>query len=155
MEINIGISSGQREEIASGLSHLLADTYTLYLKTHNYHWNVTGPQFATLHTLFETHYTELALAVDQIAERIRALGHRAPGSYSEFSALSSIPEDATTPSAEDMIRRLVEGQEAVVRTSRSVFPSVEAASDEPTADLLTQRMQIHEKNAWMLRSLLA
>jgi starvation-inducible DNA-binding protein len=155
MEINIGISSDQREEIANGLSRLLADTYTLYLRTHNYHWNVTGPQFATLHTLFETHYTELALAVDQIAERIRALGHRAPGSYREFSALSSIPEDDTTPSAEDMIRRLVEGQEAVVRTSRSVFPSVEAASDEPTADLLTQRMQIHEKNAWMLRSLLA
>ncbi len=159
MEINIGISSDQREEIANGLSRLLADTYTLYLKTHNYHWNVTGPQFATLHTLFETHYAELALAVDQIAERIRALGHRAPGSYREFSELSSIPEDEATqaaaPSAEDMIRRLVEGQEAVVRTSRSVFPSVEAANDEPSADLLTQRMQIHEKNAWMLRSLLA
>jgi len=155
MEINIGISSDQREEIANGLSRLLADTYTLYLKTHNYHWNVTGPQFATLHTLFETHYTELALAVDQIAERIRALGHRAPGSYREFSALSSIREDDTTPSAEDMIRRLVEGQEAVVRTSRGIFPSVDAANDEPSADLLTQRMQIHEKNAWMLRSLLA
>ena len=122
MEINIGISSDQREEIASGLSRLLADTYTLYLKTHNYHWNVTGPQFATLHTLFETHYTELALAVDQIAERIRALGHRAPGSYSEFAELSSIPEDDTTPSAEDMIRRLVEGQEAVVRTCTQHFP---------------------------------
>jgi len=155
MEINIGISSDQREEIANGLSRLLADTYTLYLKTHNYHWNVTGPQFATLHALFETHYTELALAVDQIAERIRALGHRAPGSYREFSALSSIQEDDTTPSAEDMIRRLVEGQEAVVRTSRGIFPSVDAANDEPSADLLTQRMQIHEKNAWMLRSLLA
>ncbi len=159
MDINIGISSDQREEIANGLSRLLADTYTLYLKTHNYHWNVTGPQFATLHTLFETHYTELALAVDQIAERIRALGHPAPGSYREFSELTSIPEDepapSAAPSAEDMIRRLVEGQEAVVRTSRSVFPSVESANDEPSADLLTQRMQIHEKNAWMLRSLLA
>ncbi len=155
MEINIGISSDQREEIANGLSRLLADTYTLYLKTHNYHWNVTGPQFATLHTLFETHYTELALAVDQIAERIRALGHRAPGSYREFSALTSIGEDDSAPSAEAMIRRLVEGQEAVVRTSRAIFPSVDAANDEPSADLLTQRMHIHEKNAWMLRSLLA
>ena len=155
MEINIGISEQQRARISDGLSRLLADSYTLYLKTHNYHWNVTGPQFATLHTLFETHYTELALAVDQIAERIRALGHRAPGSYREFAALGSIPEDETAPSAEDMIRRLVEGQEAVVRTARSVFPAVEDARDEPTADLLTQRMQVHEKNAWMLRSLLA
>ncbi len=155
MEINIGISSDQRGAIADGLSRLLADSYTLYLKTHNYHWNVTGPQFATLHTLFETHYTELALAVDQIAERIRALGQRAPGSYREFAALSSIPEDETAPAAEDMIRRLVEGQEAVVRTARSIFPIVDAAQDEPTADLLTQRMQVHEKNAWMLRSLLA
>ena len=160
-EINIGISREQRAEIADGLSRLLADSYTLYLKTHNYHWNVTGPQFATLHTLFETQYTELALAVDQIAERIRALGHRAPGSYREFSALSCIPEDETAPAAEqappaeEMIRRLVTGQEAVVRTARSVFPAVEAGHDEPTADLLTQRMQVHEKNAWMLRSLLA
>lgn len=154
MDINIGISAQDRESIAAGLSRLLADSYTLYLKTHNYHWNVTGPQFSTLHTLFEAHYTELAQAVDLIAERIRTLGPRAPGSYREFAALSSIDEDTDTPSADEMVRRLVEGQEAVVRTARSVFPVAEAANDEPTADLLTQRMQIHEKNAWMLRSLL-
>ena len=154
MDIDIGISATDRESIAQGLSRLLADSYTLYLKTHNYHWNVTGPQFSTLHTLFETHYTELALAVDLIAERIRALGHRAPGSYREFAVLSSISEEDDEPSAEEMVRRLVAGQEAVVRTARSVFPAVEAAHDEPTADLLTQRMQVHEKNAWMLRSLL-
>ncbi|MEZ5559108.1 MAG: Dps family protein [Pseudomonadales bacterium] len=154
MDINIGIPAAQREAIAGGLSRLLADTYTLYLKTHNYHWNVTGPQFATLHGLFETHYTELALAVDQIAERIRALGHRAPGSYREYAALSSITEDDDHPGAREMVQRLVAGQEAVVRTARSIFPTVESASDEPTADLLTQRMQVHEKNAWMLRSLL-
>ncbi|MGE0622838.1 MAG: Dps family protein [Pseudomonadales bacterium] len=154
MKINIGIDDANREAIADGLSRLLADSYTLYLKTHNYHWNVTGPQFTTLHTLFETHYTELALAVDEIAERIRALGHRAPGSYREFAELSVIPEDEDEPSASKMIERLVEGQETVVRTARQIFPLVEAASDEPTADLLTQRMQVHEKNAWMLRSLL-
>lgn len=154
MDINIGISASDRENIAQGLSHLLADTYTLYLKTHNYHWNVTGPQFSTLHTLFETHYTELALAVDLIAERIRALGLPAPGTYREFAALSSIGEDTDAPSANEMIRRLVAGQEAVVRTARGIFPAVDAAHDEPTADLLTQRMQVHEKNAWMLRSLL-
>jgi len=154
MDINIGISASDRENITQGLSHLLADTYTLYLKTHNYHWNVTGPQFSTLHTLFETHYTELALAVDLIAERIRALGHPAPGTYREFAALSSIDEDTDAPSANEMIRRLVDGQEAVVRTARSIFPAVDTAHDEPTADLLTQRMQVHEKNAWMLRSLL-
>ena len=142
------------QQVVEALSKLLADTYTLYLKTHNYHWNVTGPQFQTLHTLFETQYAELALAVDQIAERIRALGHRAPGSYHEFAALSSIAEEQDEPAAEEMIRRLVAGQEAVVRTAREVFPSVDAAHDEPTADLLTQRMQVHEKNAWMLRSLL-
>ena len=139
-EINIGIEEKDRREIAQGLSRLLADSYTLYLKTHNYHWNVTGPQFATLHTLFETHYTELALAVDQIAERIRALGHRAPGSYRAFAELGSIPEDDTAPAAEDMIRRLVEGQEAVVRTARSVFPAVEAANDEePPGPLIDDR----------------
>ncbi len=154
MKINIGIDDASREAIAEGLSRLLADSYTLYLKTHNYHWNVTGPQFTTLHTLFETHYTELAQAVDEIAERIRALGHRAPGSYREFAALSVIPEDGDHPGAREMIERLVQGQETVVRTARQVFPLVEAASDEPTADLLTQRMQVHEKNAWMLRSLL-
>lgn len=154
MDINIGISDSDRATIAAGLSHLLADTYTLYLKTHNYHWNVTGPQFSTLHTLFETHYNELAVAVDDIAERIRALGHRAPGSYQEFSALSSISEETDKPNAVQMIERLVAGQEAVARTARSVFPATDEANDEPSADLLTQRMHIHEKNAWMLRSLL-
>lgn len=155
MDINIGINDADRKEIAAGLSRLLADSYTLYLKTHNYHWNVEGPQFNTLHTMFETQYTELALAVDEVAERIRALGEPAPGSYKAFAALSSIDEQEGRLSADDMIRDLVSGQEAVVRTARSVFPTVEAANDEPTADLLTQRMQIHEKNAWMLRSMLA
>ncbi len=154
MQIDIGISDQDRAAIAEGLSRLLADSYTLYLKTHNYHWNVTGPQFATLHTLFETHYTELAQAVDEIAERIRALGHPAPGSYRAYAALSSIGEEDDEPDARAMIERLVAGQEAVVRTARQVFPAVEKANDEPTADLLTQRMHIHEKNAWMLRSLL-
>jgi len=133
----------------------LADSYTLYLKTHNYHWNVTGPMFNTLHLMFEQQYTELAMAVDLIAERIRALGFPAPGSYKAYAALTSIEEETGTPSAEAMIRQLVQGQEAVVRTARAVFPAAEAANDEPTADLLTQRMQIHEKNAWMLRSLVA
>ena len=155
MPINIGIDEKDRQKIAEGLSKLLADTYTLYLKTHNFHWNVTGPMFQTLHLMFEQQYTELALAVDLIAERIRALGFPAPGSYKQFAKLSSIAEEDGIPSAEDMIRKLVEGQEAVVRTARSVFPLVDQASDEPTADLLTQRMQVHEKTAWMLRSLLA
>ena len=155
MQINIGISETDRKEIADGLSRLLADSYTLYLKTHNYHWNVTGPMFQTLHLMFETHYTELALAVDLIAERIRALGFPAPASYREFGKLTSIQEDEDAPDATEMIRRLVAGQEAVTRTARSIFPVVDKANDEPTADLLTQRMQIHEKNAWMLRSLLA
>ncbi len=154
MEINIGITEEQREKIAEGLSRLLADSYTLYLKTHNFHWNVTGPMFTTLHTLFETHYTELAMAVDEIAERIRALGMPAPGSYKQFAELSAIEEETGTPNAEDMIKQLIEGQQTVVRTARSVFPLVDEANDEPSADLLTQRMQIHEKNAWMLRSLL-
>jgi starvation-inducible DNA-binding protein len=153
--VNIGISDKDRKRIVDGLSHLLADTYTLYLKTHNFHWNVTGPMFSTLHLMFEGQYNELALAVDQIAERIRALGYPAPGTYKAFAQLSSIPEAEGVPTAEEMIRQLVEGQEAVTRTARSIFPTVEAASDEPTADLLTQRMQLHEKNAWMLRSLLA
>ena len=153
--IDIGIDTADREAIADGLSRLLADTYTLYLKTHNYHWNVVGPMFNTLHLMFETQYNELALAVDLIAERIRALGVRAPGSYREFAALSSITEDDDQPDAEEMIRRLVIGQETVARTARSVFPVVERASDEPTADLLTQRLQVHEKTAWMLRSMLA
>jgi starvation-inducible DNA-binding protein len=155
MPINIGIEEKDRREIAEGLSKLLGDTYTLYLKTHNFHWNVTGPMFQTLHLMFEAQYNELALAVDLIAERIRALGFPAPGTYQEFSRLSTIREEEGVPSAEDMIRLLVEGQETVVRTARSVFPSVERVNDEPTADLLTQRMQVHEKTAWMLRSLLA
>lgn len=154
MEINISIEKADREKIGEGLSRLLADSYTLYLKTHNFHWNVTGPMFSTLHNLFETHYMELATAVDEIAERIRALGVNAPGSYKQFAELSSIEEETGTPNAESMIRQLVEGQETVVRTARSIFPLVDGANDEPSADLLTQRMQIHEKNAWMLRSLL-
>ena len=154
MEINISIKKADREKIGEGLSRLLADSYTLYLKTHNFHWNVTGPMFSTLHNLFETHYMELATAVDEIAERIRALGVNAPGSYKQFAELSSIKEETGTPNAEHMIRQLVEGQETVVRTARSIFPLVDGANDEPSADLLTQRMQIHEKNAWMLRSLL-
>jgi len=154
MDVNIGIADKDRVAIAEGLSRVLADTYTLYLKTHNFHWNVTGPMFQTLHLMFETQYNELALAVDQIAERIRALGLPAPGTYGEFARLSSIKESAGVPRAEDMIAELVQGQEAVVRTARSVFPLVEKANDQPTADLLTQRMQIHEKTAWMLRSLL-
>jgi starvation-inducible DNA-binding protein len=154
LPVNIGIDENNRAKIAEGLSRLLADTYTLYLKTHNFHWNVTGPMFQTLHLMFEQQYTELALAVDLIAERIRALGYPAPGTYSEFAQLSSIPETSGVPKATDMIRLLVEGQEAVVRTARSIFPIVEEVNDEPTADLLTQRMQVHEKTAWMLRSLL-
>jgi starvation-inducible DNA-binding protein len=154
MKIDIGISDKDRKNIAHGLSRLLADSYTLYLKTHNFHWNVTGPMFQTLHLMFETQYTELALAVDLIAERIRALGHVAPGTYSEFAKLTSIKEDKGVPSAEKMIKLLIEGQETVVRTAREIFPIVDKAGDEPTADLLTQRMQLHEKTAWMLRSLL-
>lgn len=154
MKINIGIEEKDRKEIAHGLSRLLADTYTLYLKTHNYHWNVTGPMFQTLHLMFEQQYNELALAVDLIAERIRALGVAAPGTYSEFTELTSIKEARGVPTAIEMIQSLVEGQEAVIRTARSVFPIADRANDEPTADLLTQRLQIHEKTAWMLRSLL-
>jgi len=154
MKIDIGIPEQSRAAIAEGLSRLLADSYTLYLKTHNYHWNVTGPLFNTLHQMFETQYVELATAVDEIAERIRALGHRAPGSYAEFSALTSITEEAGAPDASEMLTQLVIGQETVVRTAREVFPLAEEARDEPTADLLTQRMNLHEKNAWMLRSML-
>jgi starvation-inducible DNA-binding protein len=155
MTPQLGISDKDRVAIAEGLGVLLADTYTLYLKTHKYHWNVTGPMFQTLHLMFETQYNELALAVDLIAERIRALDVLAPGSYAEFARLTNIPEDSDVPPATEMIRRLVEGQEQVVRTARTLFPIVDAAHDEPTADLLTQRMQVHEKTAWMLRSLLA
>jgi len=155
IEVNIGIAADQRQAIAEGLSRLLADTYTLYLKTHNFHWNVTGPMFNTLHLMFEQQYNELALAVDLIAERIRSLGFHAPGSYAAYAKLSSVPESEDTPSAEEMIRQLAEGQEIVVRTAREIFPAADAAHDEPTADLLTQRMQVHEKTAWMLRSMLA
>lgn len=154
MKIDIGIAETERVAIAKGLSHLLADTYTLYLKTHNFHWNVTGPMFQTLHLMFETEYTELALAVDLIAERIRSLGMPAPGTYKQYAQLSSIKEEEGIPKAQDMIRLLVEGQESVVRTARSLYPVVESANDEATADLLTQRIQLHEKTAWMLRSLL-
>ncbi len=154
MSINIGMTDTQRQTIAQGLSKVLADTYTLYLKTHNYHWNVRGPMFHSLHTMFEQQYSELALAVDEVAERIRALGELAPGSYSEFAKLASIPEGNSRNDAKTMIRELVEGQEAVVRTCRELFPVVDEANDEPTADLLTTRMQTHEKNAWMLRVLL-
>lgn len=154
MKVDIGIDKKSRAQIAEGLSVLLADTYTLYLKTHNFHWNVTGPMFQTLHLMFEQQYNELALAVDVIAERIRALGFTAPGSYSAYGKLTSISESTEVPSATEMIKELVEGQETVVRTARSIFPTADEAHDEPTADLLTQRMQIHEKTAWMLRSLL-
>jgi len=154
MKIDIGIPEESRKEIAQGLCHLLADSYTLYLKTHYFHWNVTGPMFQTLHLMFETQYTELALAVDVIAERIRALGVQAPGSYAAYTRLSSIKDSDVVPSAQDMIRDLVLGQEAVVRTARKIYAAAEKASDEATADLLTQRIQLHEKTAWMLRSLL-
>jgi starvation-inducible DNA-binding protein len=154
MKIDIGIKENDREKIAEGLSHLLADTYTLYLKTHNFHWNVKGPMFQTLHMMFEGHYMELAEAVDDIAERIRTLGFPAPGTYKQFVEMSSIKEEQGVPEAKDMIRLLVEGHESCVRTARGVFPICDETHDEPTADLLTQRMQVHEKTAWMLRSML-
>ena len=152
--MDTGIAERDRAAIAAGLARLLADNHTLYLKTHNFHWNVTGPMFNTLHLMFETQYNELWLANDLIAERIRSLGHPAPGTYAEYVKLASIKETPGQPKAQKMVRLLVEGNEAVVRTARSIFPVAEKANDEPTADLLTQRMQIHEKNAWMLRSLL-
>ncbi|MCW5664874.1 MAG: DNA starvation/stationary phase protection protein [Piscinibacter sp.] len=153
--IDIGIGDKDRAAIAAGLSRLLADTYTLYLTTHNFHWNVTGPMFNTLHAMFMAQYTELWNAVDPIAERIRALGHAAPGSYAQFGALASIKDaPAKPPKALEMVRILVDGHEAVARTARSVFPLAAAADDQPTADLLTQRLDVHEKTAWMLRSLL-
>lgn len=153
--INIGISDKDRAAIAQGLSRLLADTYTLYLTTHNFHWNVTGPMFNTLHTMFMAQYTELWNAVDPVAERIRSLGHVAPGSYAQFGQLTSLPDvPALPPKATEMIRILVEGHEAVARTARELFPLADKASDEPTADLLTQRLTVHEQTAWMLRSLL-
>ncbi|MEQ9813120.1 MAG: Dps family protein [Azospirillaceae bacterium] len=153
--IHIGIDDEHRKQIADGLSRVLADSYTLYLKTHNFHWNVTGPMFNSLHLMFEGQYTELATAVDEIAERIRALGHPAPGTYTAYSRLSSIKLEDGVPSAEEMIRQLVDGHERVAKTAREVFPDADNAHDEPTVDLLTQRMQTHEKAAWMLRSLLA
>ena len=153
--INIGISDEHRAAIAQGLSRLLADTYTLYLTTHNFHWNVTGPMFNTLHQMFMTQYTELWAAVDPVAERIRSLGHPAPGSYAQFAPLTSLPGvPPTPPKALEMVRILVQGHEAVARTARSLFPEAEQAGDEPTADLLTQRLTIHEQSAWMLRSML-
>ena len=155
MPINIGIEENDRKQIAEGLSKLLADTFTLYLKTHNFHWNVTGPMFRTLHIMFEEQYNELWTASDLLAERIRALGVFAPATYKEFGRLASIKEEDNIPAATDMIRLLVEGHEATARTARAAFTIAEEASDAPTADLLTERMQVHEKTAWMLRSLLA
>jgi len=152
--IDIGISESDRRAIADGLSRVLADSYTLYLKTHNYHWNVKGPMFNTLHLMFEQQYNELSLAVDQVAERIRALGHPAPGSYASYAKLTAIPEEEGVPPAEDMIANLLAGHETVARTAREVFPVADQGGDEPTADLLTQRMEVHEKTAWMLRSML-
>ncbi len=155
LPINIGINEKDRAGIAKGLSHLLADTYTLYLTTHNFHWNVTGPMFNTLHTMFMAQYTELWNAVDPVAERIRSLGHAAPGSYAQFAKLASVPDaPVNPPKALEMVRILVQGHEAVARTARALFPLADKAGDEPTADLLTQRLTVHEQTAWMLRSLL-
>jgi starvation-inducible DNA-binding protein len=154
MKIDIGIAENERKDIADGLSRLLADTYTLYHKTHYYHWNVTGPMFNTLHLMFETQYNELWLAVDLIAERIRSLGFPAPGGYKAYAKLTKIEEDEKVPAAEDMIKNLVKGHETVTRTAREIFPAADEARDEPTADLLTQRMEASEKTAWMLRSML-
>ena len=152
--VNIGIEESDRQSIAQGLSRLLADTYSLYLKTHYFHWNVTGPMFHSLHQMFEEEYVELAQAVDDVAERIRTLGAVAPGSYSQFAELSSVPETRDVPYAQEMVRLLVEGNEAVVRTARAAFPAAERAGDEATADLITERMRTHEKTAWMLRSMI-
>lgn len=155
MQIDTGIKEPHRREVSKGLSKLLAASYTLYLKTHNYHWNVTGPMFHTLHVMFEEHYLEMATAVDVIAERIRALGFAAPGSYRQFSQLSEVEELEHLPDATGMIDDLVKGHETVVKTCRSLFPAIEKAGDEASADLVTQRLQLHEKTAWMLRSLIA
>lgn len=154
MQIDIGIDQAQREEIAEGLSKVMADTFSLYLKTHNFHWNVTGPMFNTLHLMFEEEYNELWTAVDLIAERIRALGVYAPGSYAQLGELTSIPEADGVPAAEDMLKELVAGHEQVARTARAVFGPAESANDQVTADLLTQRLEVHEKTAWMLRSMI-
>jgi starvation-inducible DNA-binding protein len=152
--IDIGIGAEEREKIVQGLSALLADSYTLYLMTHNFHWNVTGPQFNSLHQMFMDQYTEQWNAIDIIAERIRALGYPAPGTYKEFVKLTSIKEVEGVPNADDMVRHLVAAQEATARTARKLYPVVEAANDQPTADVVTQRLEVHEKTAWMLRSLL-
>lgn len=154
MQINIGLSDTERNTIAKGLSHLLADTYTLYLKTHNFHWNVTGPYFSSLHLQFEQQYTELWTATDLLAERIRALGVFAPATYAEFSKLTSIQEEMGHPAWEQMVTQLVEGHETVIRTARQVLALAAEAKDEVTASLLSDRMEVHEKAAWMLRSLL-
>lgn len=155
MQINIGLTDEQRQKIAEGLSRVLADSYSLYIKSHNYHWNVTGPQFSALHTMFEVQYSELAPAIDEIAERIRALGHLAPGSYKEFMELTVIKDGDNRKNAQEMVQDLVNDQEAICRTCRALFPLVNEANDEPTADLLTIRIQTHEKNAWMLRSMIS
>ena len=154
MKIDIGISDKDRKEVVGGLKKLLADTYTLYLKTHNFHWNVEGPMFQTLHVMFMEHYTEMWNALDVIAERIRALGHYAPGTYAEFSELTSIKESKGVPKANKMIQEAIQGHEAVIRTIRGIFEAAEKAKDQTTMDVLTQRLDIHEKTAWMLRSLL-
>lgn len=155
LSIDIGISTAERAKIAKGLSKLLADSYALYMMTHNFHWNVTGPQFNSLHQMFMTQYTEQWTALDLIAERIRALGHPAPGTYQEFAKLASVKQIEGVPSATDMVKYLVKAQEATAKTARSLFPVVNEANDQPTADLLTQRLEVHEKTAWMLRSVLA
>lgn len=154
IEINIGISTEGRKKIVEGLSRLLADSYTLYLMTHNFHWNVTGPMFSSLHAMFMEQYTEQWNALDIIAERIRALGFPAPGTYKQFNDLATIKEVEGVPTAEEMIRYLVNAQEATARTAREIFPVVDEVNDQPTADVLTQRIDVHEKTAWMLRSLL-
>lgn len=154
MKIDIGISEKDRKAVVQGLSKLLADTYTLYLKTHNFHWNVEGPMFQTLHVMFMEQYTEMWKALDLIAERIRALGHYAPGSYAEFVKLTSIKESKSTPKANKMIEELIQGHEAVIKTTRGIFKAAESAQDQTTMDVLTQRLDVHEKTAWMLRSLL-
>lgn len=155
MKIDNGISAKDRKHIAAGLSHLLADTYTLYLKTHSFHWNVTGPMFNTLHMMFMTQYNELWLSLDEIAERIRALDHVAPGSGSQYAKLSSIKEETGVPDWKAMVEQLVGGHDTCARTARELFKDADAANDQPTADLATTRLQAHEKTAWMLRSLLA
>ena len=152
--MDTGISAKDRAAIAKGLSRLLADTYVVYLKTHNFHWNVEGPMFQTLHQMFMEQYTEAWNAIDLVAERIRSLGHYAPGTYREYLDLARVKETPGVPEAEQMVKLLIDGQEAIVKTAREVLPVADGANDEPTLDLLTQRMQVHEKNAWMLRSLL-